>query len=107
MAINYTWTIDQMFAYPQADGYQDVVFGVAYTVSANEDDYSASQSYQIPMPAPEGSFTPYSELTQDQVISWVQSQIGPLGVSAVETQLAQMIAEQQSPTVVTPPLPWE
>lgn len=106
MAINYNWTVNEMFAYPQADGYEDVVFGVAYTVSASEDDYEASQSYQIPMPPPEGKFTPYPKLTQDQVIGWVQSQLGPLGVAAAETQLAQMIAEQQNPTVVTPPLPW-
>lgn len=106
MAINYNWTVNEMFAYPQADGYEDVVFGVAYTVSANEDDYEASQSYQIPMPPPDADFTPYSELTQNQVIGWIQSQLGPIGVAAAESQLAQMIAEQQSPTVVTPPLPW-
>lgn len=106
MAVTYTWTINEMFAYPQAEGYQDVVFGVAYTVAGVDGEYTASQSYQIPMPLPEGTFTPYSELTQDQVVGWVQGQLGPVGVSAAESQIAQMISEQQSPTVVTPPLPW-
>lgn len=106
MAIKYDWIVNEMFAYPQADGYQDVVFGVAYTVSASEDDYTASQSYQIPMPPPEANFTPYNELTQDQVVSWIQGQLGPIGVAAAQDQLAQMIAEQQNPSVVTPPLPW-
>ena len=45
-------------------------------------------------------------VTQDQVVGWVQGQLGPVGVSAAESQIAQMISEQQSPTVVTPPLPW-
>lgn len=106
MAITYTWTINEMFAYPQTDGFQDVVFGVAYTLAGTDGTYSAEQSAQLPMPVPTAPFTPYADLTQEQIIGWVQSELGPDQVAALEAQIAQMIAEQQTPTVVTPPLPW-
>lgn len=106
MTIEYTWTINEMFAYPEVEGLQDVVFGVSYTLTGDDGTHIASQTAQIPMPLPEGDFTPYSELTQNQVVSWVQSQLGNDAVAALEAQIAQMIAEQESPSVVTPPLPW-
>ena len=106
MAITYTWTINEMFSYPQADGYKNVVFGAAYTLTGVDGDHSASQSGQVPFPAPDADFTPYADLTQDQVIAWVQQALTPEGVSALESQIAQMINEQINPTVVVNPLPW-
>jgi hypothetical protein len=104
--MNYVWTINELFSYPQADGYSDVVFGAAYTLTGTDGDYSASQSGQVPFPPPEKPFTPYPKLTQDQVIVWVQDALTPEGVSALESQIAQMVSEQQNPTVVVNPLPW-
>lgn len=106
MAITCTWSIDEMFSYPEVDGKSDVVFGVAYTINGDNGSHVASQSAQIPMPLPEGDFTPYADLTEDQVVGWVKSQLGADAVAALEAQIAQMIAEQESPSVVVNPLPW-
>lgn len=106
MAVTYTWAINELFSYPQAEGLQDVVFGAAYTLSGADGDYSASQGGQVPFPAPEAGFTPYNELTEDQVVDWVKSSLGADAVSALESQIAQMINEQINPTVVINPLPW-
>lgn len=48
------------------------------------------------------SFIPFEQLTEAQVINWVKSQ---LEVEQIEASLAQIIAEQKSPTKVTG-VPW-
>lgn len=106
MAVTYTWTINEMFSYPTADGYSDVVFGVNYTLSGAEGDYTADIQGSVPLPMPEGSFTPYADLTQAQVVGWVQDALGPDQVASMDSQIAQMISEQENPTVVVNPLPW-
>jgi hypothetical protein len=48
------------------------------------------------------SFTPFEALTEAQVIAWVKEQ---LDVPAIELALAQIIAEQKTPSKVSG-LPW-
>jgi hypothetical protein len=52
------------------------------------------------------SFTPYADLTEDQVINWVQNAMGAEQVAAYEANVAEQINDQIAPPVVTPPLPW-
>jgi hypothetical protein len=55
----------------------------------------------------EGStFTPYANLTEAQVIGWVKNALGEESVTGYETKVAQQIADQINPPVVTPQLPW-
>ena len=51
-------------------------------------------------------YTPYADLTQDQVIGWVQAAMGAEQVASIEAGLATNIADQINPPVVTPKLPW-
>lgn len=107
MSITYTWTISQLDCYPQEAGETDVVFIVHWTLSATDGTYSSSQygtcgvSYTAGEP-----FTPYANLTQQQVVGWVEAALGPDQVAAMQASLAQQIQNQINPPVVTPPLPW-
>lgn len=107
MTITNTWTIVQMDAYPEADGETDVVFNVHWTLTGTDGTYSGSvygaQSVSLDPAAP---FTPYADLTEAQVIGWVQGAMGAEQVAAYEDNVAQQIADQINPPVVTPPLPW-
>ena len=107
MTITNTWGVSQMDAYPQLDGETDVVFNVHWNLLASDGTYQASaygtQSVSLDPGAP---FTPYADLTQAQVIGWVQSAMGAEQVASLEANLAQQIADQANPPVVTPPLPW-
>lgn len=109
MAITYTWAVLQMDAYPDQGGEQNVVFQVSYVVSGiNENNISASIPGLVNVPLdPEAPFTPYDQLTQQQVIGWVQSVLTPAGVEATENTVALSIENQMNPPVVTPPLPWQ
>ena len=58
------------------------------------------------VPAPSGSaFTPYADLTQEQVLGWIWA--NGVDQAATEAAVQSQIDSQISPTVVTPPLPWQ
>ena len=105
--ITYTWTVVQMNAYPKADGEQDVVFTVHWALSGTDGTYTGS-TYGSTGVTVDGSapFTPYADLTQDQVIGWVQDAMGAEQVASYEANIATQIQDQINPPVVTPPLPW-
>jgi len=56
----------------------------------------------------EGTFTPYDQLTQEQVIGWVQAQLGEQGVANFEANVQGQIDTQVNPPVPpqNTPLPW-
>ena len=99
-----TWTVTAMDAYPQDAGQTDVVFNVHWTCAGVQDEYSASIYSTTSVPTPEGSFTPYADLTQDQVLGWVWA--NGVDKDATEAAVQQQIDNLINPPVVTPPLPW-
>lgn len=107
MPITNTWNVVQMDAYPEEDGETDVVFNVHWTLTGTDGTYTGSvygtQGVTIDPAAP---FTPYEDLTLEQVVGWVQDAMGAEQVAAYEFNVAQQIDNQIDPPVVTPPLPW-
>jgi hypothetical protein len=107
MSVEYTWLVEQMEAYPQKDGFNDVVFTVHWRVNGADGQYvSTVYGSQGVTLDPDATFTPYADLTKEQVIDWVKDAMGQGQVAAIEDNLAGMIANQINPPVVTPPLPW-
>jgi hypothetical protein len=99
------WQIGQMNCYPQAEGQTDVVFQVAWICLGCQQNYCASVSGITSITYQAGSpYTPYNQLTQDQVLGWVWS--AGVNKAAVEAELNAKIAALINPTVVAPPLPW-
>lgn len=100
-----TWTVTAMDCYPQEGGETDVVFNVHWTCSGVQDTYSGSVYSTCSVPAPSGgAFTPYADLTQDQVLGWIWA--NGVDKAATEAAVQQQINNQINPPVVTPPLPW-
>jgi hypothetical protein len=107
MATTYTWAVVQMDCYPEEDGEQDVVFNVHWTLTGEEAGFSGSAyGSQAVSIDPDAPFTPYADLTETQVIGWVQSAMGAEQVASYEANVAEQINNQIAPPVVTPPLPW-
>lgn len=107
MAITNTWSVVQMDAYPELDGQTDVVFTVHWQLNGTDGTYNGSVYGSVGVTLDEGAtFVPYADLTQAQVIGWVQDALGEEQVAAYEANVAQQIADQANPPVVNPPLPW-
>ena len=105
MTATITWTVTQMDCYPQTDNETDVVFNVHWTCSCVQDVYSGSvySTCSVPLSG-EGPFTPYAQLTQDQVLGWIWA--NGVDKAATEAAVQQQIDNQINPPVVAPPLPW-
>lgn len=99
-----TWTVTAMDCYPHADGQADVVFTVHWTCAGTDGTYNASVYSTCSVPAPGTGFTPYEDLTQDQVLGWCWA--NGVDKEATEEAVIQQLNNQINPPVVTPPLPW-
>lgn len=105
MTTTFKWSVTQMDAYPQVDGETDVVFNVHWTCSGTDGTYNASvYSTATVTTNPEEPFTPYNQLTEDQVLQWVWA--SSADKNTTEAAVQQQIDNQINPPVVTPPLPW-
>jgi len=106
MAATITWTVTEMTCYPEAENYTDVVFAVYWVCSGVQDTYStqvaALSACNVPLPST--SFTPYADLTQEQVLDWIWT--NGVDRAAVELQVQALIDLQINPPVVILPLPW-
>lgn len=102
-----TWTINSLLVKPQADGFTDVVYIVQWLASDTDGTHQARRGGKTEVPAPAGgSFTPFDQLTEAEVVGWVKSSLGPGQVVAVEADLNVQIMYLQQPPVTSPPLPW-
>lgn len=86
----------------------DVVITVSWTCAGATDDDPPVQSFHqdntsIPF-TDEGPFTPYADLTQEQVLGWVWA--NGVDKDAIEAEIAANIGSMITPSVVTLPLPW-
>lgn len=105
----YQWAVNSLTAYPEHEGEQNVVFQIAWVCSATDGEGHNAATYgAVDVAYASGSpFTPYADLTLDQVNVWVAGALGPDGVAAAEAACDAMIDAQKAPVApVTPPLPW-
>ena len=107
MSVTNTWVIEQMNCYPTYDNQTDVVFTVHWRANATDGTYNSTAYGTVGVTYEAGTpYTPYANLTQDQVIGWVQDAMGPEQVAEIEAGLATQIDNQINPPIVTPALPW-
>lgn len=107
MLITNTWAVQQMDCYPEYEGEADVVFAVHWTLNATDGTYAAGAYGSIGLTLdPDADFVSFTDLTEEQVIGWVQDAMGEEQVAALEANVAKQIADQANPPVVSPTLPW-
>jgi hypothetical protein len=111
MAVSYFWTINPLEAYPTASGETDVVFTAHWQLHATETvdgkEYTAQSIGTQGLTYTSGSaFTPFEELTLEQVQGWVEGAMGEEQVNNMKASLATNIANQINPPVVTLTSPW-
>jgi hypothetical protein len=108
MANTYQWAVNSMTAYPEHEGQQDVVFQVSWVCSGTDGNgHNAAVYGTVDVTYQAGShFTPYNQLTLDQVNGWVASALGPEGIAKAQSDCDEAINNQLAPSSVNPPLPW-
>lgn len=107
MATTYTWTVNQMYTVQQPD--PNYVVNVLWTLTGVDGQYTASIQGNSMFDSNQSStFIPYDQLTQDIVIGWVQTQLGPQGIANFEANVQGQINSMITPPVSpqNSPLPW-
>ena len=105
---NVTWNIAQLERHlPDGPTCPDgAVYTVHWTASSTEEGETAGSYGSIGLadPNPE-SFTPFDQLTKEQVVGWVLSTLGVDQVVSIEEALHNQIQQKLHPTSATG-VPW-
>ncbi len=94
MAITYTYHVTNLptTSTPQTD---TVEYVEAYLHGIAENGKNTTQPFTFKPAIPEsysGDFTPYNSLTEEQIISWIESQVPEERRKEIESQVAKKIA---------------
>jgi hypothetical protein len=112
MSISYTWNINALECYPTYESQTDVVFNVTWSYrGVDSNGVGSSRGGKTEVTYTAGSpFTPFAQLTEAQVLGWVQPTITPEQMTEMEAgingDISWQIAQASSNDPVTPPLPW-
>ena len=98
------WLIERLLVKPTEGSNTDVVITADWRCNGSQDNYSGTCYGSCSFAPPNGSFTPYEDLTQEQVLQWCYE--NGVDKTAIEANVTAQIENQINPPVVTLPLPW-
>lgn len=110
MSATITWVIEWMQCKPTEGSLTDVVVTAGWRCNGSQPAadpltaYTATSYGTCSFPMPSGTFTPYPDLTQDQVLGWCWA--NGVDKDATEASVQTQIDNQINPPIVQPPLPW-
>jgi hypothetical protein len=102
--ITLSWIIERLLVKPTEGPNTDVVITADWRCNGTQDQYSGTCYGSASFAPPSGSFTPYEDLTQEQVLGWCFA--NGVDKTAIEANVTQQIENQINPPVIAPPLPW-
>ena len=112
MAVKYSWKIHALNY--NTTGLSGAVSSVEWIYTAtekvNKTTFTADERGTLELPsAAEDDFTEYSDLTETQIISWIESLIGEEEIASKQFKLSSIIDAQKSSSTTEKydTLPWE
>ena len=102
MTIN--WIIERLLVRPTEGPLTDVVITADWRCNGSQDQYSGTCYGSASFAPPSGSFTPYDQLTEQQVLDWCFA--NGVDQAVIEANVTAQINDQINPPVIAPPLPW-
>jgi hypothetical protein len=102
--ITLSWIIERLLVKPTEGTLTDVVITADWRCNGSQDNYSGTCYGSASFAPPTGSFTPYDQLTEAQVLDWCYA--NGVDQKVIEANVTQQIENQINPLVIAPPLPW-
>jgi hypothetical protein len=102
--ITLSWIIERLLVKPTEGSNPNVVITADWRCNGSQDQYSGTCYGSTSFAPPSGSFTPYEDLTEAQVLSWCFA--NGVDQAAIEANVTQQINDQINPPIIAPPLPW-
>jgi hypothetical protein len=104
MSTVITWHISVLNCIPQTAEGADYVVTAHWQCNGVDGQYNGSVYSTCSFPVVQGEFTPYNQLTKDQVLGWIWA--NGVDKAATEAAVEGQIQNQINPPIVSPPLPW-
>jgi hypothetical protein len=102
--ITLSWIIERLLVKPTEGTLTDVVITADWRCNGTQDQYSGTCYGSTSFFPPTENFTPYPDLTEQQVLGWCFA--NGVDQTAIEANVTQQINDQINPPVIAPPLPW-
>ena len=102
--MNISWIIERLLTKPVEGPNTDVIITADWRCNGSQDSYSGTCYGSCSFAPPSGSFTPYPDLTEAQVLDWCYA--NGVDQAAIEANVTAQIEAQINPPVVVLPLPW-
>jgi hypothetical protein len=99
-----SWIIERLLVKPTEGTLTDVVITADWRCNGTQESFSGTCYGSTSFAPPSGSFTPYEDLTEAQVLSWCFS--NGVDQTAIEANVTAQIENQINPPIIAPPLPW-
>jgi hypothetical protein len=104
MNISINWIIERLLVKPTEGTLTDVVITADWRCNGSQDQYSGTCYGSCSFAPPSGNFTPYEDLTEEQVLGWCYA--NGVDQAAIEANVSLQIENQINPPIIAPPLPW-
>ena len=105
MAITHTWDCKLVDTYPTKDGKSDVIYNVHWRLNAEDDTEQKNTGIyygnSIIDTSDLSNFKEFSDLTNEDITSWVVAILGEDAVKNIKANVDAQIAEKVTPTKVT------
>ena len=98
------WLIERLLVKPVEGSETNVVITADWRCNGSQESFSGTCYGSCSFAPPSGSFTPYNELTEAQVLQWCYE--NGVDKNAIEANVTAQIQNQINPPVVVLPLPW-
>lgn len=102
MALTYTWTLKSLKK-TDADELEGVIVGTQWVCTGTDEDgnsgsFNGATPFKLDEVDPE-NFTPYEQLTKDQVLGWIEATVVGTYKDHVDEQILKQINAQKNPVV--------
>jgi hypothetical protein len=102
--MNISWIIERLLVKPTEGSYTDVVITADWRCNGSQESFSGTCYGSCSFAPPTEGFTPYDQLTEQQVLDWCYA--NGVDKTAIEANVTAQIEAQINPPVVVLPLPW-
>ena len=102
--ITINWIIERLLVKPTEGTLTDVVITADWRCNGSQESFSGTCYGSTSFAPPSGSFTPYPDLTEQQVLNWCFA--NGVDQAAIEANVSLQIENQINPPIIAPPLPW-
>ena len=104
MAAQFTWSVEKMLCAPTVGSYSNVVIQAHWRCVGDIDGDTYSAYGTCNLVEPDTNFTPYEQLTQQQVLEWCWE--NGLSKKQVENAMTKNHDDKINPSTISPALPW-